>query len=432
MIPIEEGRSGRATVRLTKRAIDQAEPRSKPYFLWDAELKGFGARIDPGGGKTFAVRYRPKNHGASAPKRFITVGRYGALTVDEARNRAKEILGAVATGADPAAEIALRRAASTFKEIADLFLKEHVGPKRKMSTAQDYESLLTNYAIPALGSRKAEAVTRAEVARLHDQIGDRPYQANRLLAVIGSLYTFAERRGLVPENCNPTRKIERFPEDRRERFLTPEELERLGAAIREGETVGIAWRDDRDVPKSKHLPKEENQRTLLSPDAAAALRLLIFTGARLREILHLRWEHVDLGRGLLLLPDSKTGRKAVVLNRPALEILQAHPRLGPFVIVGDKLDQPRTDLKKPWAAVCRHAGLDGVRLHDLRHTFASIGAGASLGLPIVGKLLGHSQPQTTARYAHLDADPLLQAANLIGERIESAMNPPMATTTAKT
>jgi integrase len=145
---------------------------------------------------------------------------------------------------------------------------------------------------------------------------------------------------------------------------------------------------------------------LLSPDAAAALRLLIFTGARLREILHLRWENVDLGRGLLLLPDSKTGRKTIVLNRPALAILQTHPRDGSFVIGGTHPDRPRTDLKKPWLAVCRRAGLEGVRLHDLRHRFASIGAGASLGLPIVGKLLGHSQAQTTARYAHLDADPL--------------------------
>jgi integrase len=169
---------------------------------------------------------------------------------------------------------------------------------------------------------------------------------------------------------------------------------------------------------------------LLSPDAAAALRLLIFTGARLREILHLRWEQVDLGRGLLLLPDSKTGRKTIVLNRPALEILKAHRRMGPFVIVGDKLDQPRTDLKKPWSAVCRHAGLEGVRLHDL-HVCVDW-RGASLGLPIVGKLLGHSQPQTTARYAHLDADPLLRAANLIGERIESTMNPPAATTPRET
>ena len=148
--------------------------------------------------------------------------------------------------------------------------------------------------------------------------------------------------------------------------------------------------------------------------------------------MNLRWEHVDLGRGLLLLPDSKTGRKTIVLNRPALEILQTHPRGGPYVISGTHSDRPRTDLKKPWSAVCRRAGLEGVRLHDLRHTFASIGAGASLGLPIVGKLLGHSQAQTTARYAHLDADPLLRAANLIGDRIEKSMNPPAVTISVET
>ena len=143
MIPVEQsGRATRATVRLTKRAIDQAEPFSKPYFVWDGELRGFGTRIDPGGGKTFAVRYRPKGHGAPAPKRFMTIGRYGSLTVDEARNRAKEILGAVAAGADPAADLALKRAASTFKEIADLFLTEHAERKRKLSTAQSYELLL--------------------------------------------------------------------------------------------------------------------------------------------------------------------------------------------------------------------------------------------------------------------------------------------------
>ena len=345
------------------------------------------------------------------------------LTTDEARNRSKEILGTVATGSDPAADLAEKRAALTFKEVVELFLKEHVGAKRKTSTAIGYASLLTKYAVPALGNRKADAVTRAEVAQLHSRLQERPYQANRLLAVIGSMYTFAERRGLAPEHQNPAKKIEKFPEGRRERFLTSIELDRLGAAIREGETVGIAWRDDGEKPKSKHQPKVESQRTLNSADAAAALRLLIFTGARLREILHLRWEYVDLERGLLLLPDSKTGRKTIVLNRPALEILQRHPRIGSFVIGGNAPDRPRADLKKPWCAVSRRAGLEGVRLQDLRHTFASIGAGASLGLPIVGKLLGHSQPQTTARYAHLDADPLLRASNIIGERLENAMAP---------
>jgi integrase len=406
--------------RFTKRALDQADPRERPFFLWDGHLKGLGARIDPSGAKTFVLRYRPKSHGANSPKRFVTIGRYGVLTVDEARNRAREILGAVASGEDPAADLAHKRAASTFSEVAEFFLKEHVNSKRKSKTAIAYTALLKTYAIPALGSRKAGTVARADVARLQSQLAETPYQANRLLAVIGSLYAFAEKQGLVPEHYNPARKIEKFPEQRRERFLSSVEIERLGVAIRLGETTGIPWTVEEAKPKSKHLPKTENQRTLLSADAAAALRLLIFTGARLREILDLRWEHVDLERGLLLLPDSKTGRKTIVLNRAAASVLKTHPRRGPFVVPGDDPERPRSDLKKPWAAVCRHAGLTGLRIHDLRHTFASIGAGASLGLPIVGKLLGHSQPQTTARYAHLDVDPLVRAANLIGDHIESS------------
>ena len=143
--------------------------------------------------------------------------------------------------------------------------------------------------------------------------------------------------------------------------------------------------------------KRPNQRTVFAPEVALAFRLLLFTGARLREILHLEWAHVDLERGLLLLPDSKTGRKTIVLSAPALALLQDADRSSAFVVPGATQDQPRSDLKKPWRAIQQHAGLSGLRIHDLRHTFASVGAGSSLGLPIVGKLLGHSQSATTAR-----------------------------------
>jgi site-specific recombinase XerD len=163
----------------------------------------------------------------------------------------------------------------TFGELAELFVKEHVKAKRKSSTAESYSAVLRRYALPTLGQRKADAISRAEIARLHINLEDKPYQANRLLAVIKSLYSFAERRGLVPDNFNPAKKIEKFPEDRRERFLTSEELERLGASIRKGETVGIPWHRDSGKTESKHLAKDENQRTPLSLQAAAALRLLI-------------------------------------------------------------------------------------------------------------------------------------------------------------
>jgi integrase len=240
------------------------------------------------------------------------------------------------------------------------------------------------------------------------------------------MYSFAAKRGIVPEGANPTRGIEKFKEVGCERYLTNDELKRLGQTLTEAETVGIPWVLDASNPKFKHTPKND-QRTLVDGHAVAALRLLTFTGARLREILHLRWEHVDLDRGLLLLPDSKTGKKTIVLNAAAEGVIRTllatdrPPERQALVIPGDVDGQPRADLKRPWIAIKRHAGLEDLRIHDLRHTFASIGAGASLGLPIVGKLLGHSQPSTTARYAHLDADPLRRAANVIGDQLSAAL-----------
>jgi integrase len=174
--------------------------------------------------------------------------------------------------------------------------------------------------------------------------------------------------------------------------------------------------------RAKHIPKPERRFTRIGPHTAAALRLLLFTGCRLREILHLKWVHVDIERGLLFLPDSKTGRKTVVLNAPALAVLAELDRTGPHVVPGDDPEKPRADLKRPWEAVSKRAGLDGVRLHDLRHTYASFGAGGGLGLPIIGKLLGHTQASTTQRYAHLDNDPLRRATESIGSRIAAALD----------
>jgi len=186
--------------------------------------------------------------------------------------------------------------------------------------------------------------------------------------------------------------------------------------------VGLPWNVNEAKSKAKHLPGREHRFTKFSPFTAAALRLLLFTGCRLREILHLRWEHVDLERGLIFLPDSKSGRKTVILNAPAMAILGALERVGPYVVSGDDPQKPRADLKRPWEAVVKCAGLDGVRLHDLRHTYASFGAGGGFGLPIIGKLLGHTQASTTQRYAHLDADPLRRASDAIGGRIAAALD----------
>src|SRR5262245_4852063 len=300
-------------------------------------------------------------------------------------------------------------------------MTEHVEPKRKSGTAKFYRDVLDRIVKPALGTTKVDKVTRQQVSRLHSSLADTPFQANRTLAVLGSMYAFAGRAGIVAEGINPARRIDKFKENRRERFLTGEELERLGSAIREAETTGIPRAVDETRSTAKHLRSPAKRFTKINQFAAAALRLLLFTGCRLREILNLQWEHVDLERGLLFLPDSKSGRKTVVLNAPAVAVLNGLEKIGPYVVPGDDPERPRPDLKRPWRAITKRAGLHGVRLHDLRHTYASFGASGGLGLPIIGRLLGHSQASTTARYAHLDNDPLRRASEAIAGRIAAAL-----------
>ena len=410
--------------QITKRLVDRLRPSDAEYFAWDGQLAGFGLRVQPTGAKTYVIKYRAGS-GRGAPTKRVTLGKVGTLTPGEARTLARKTLGAVAHGSDPAALRAAERRASTLRELAEIFLAEHVEAKRKPSTATHYRSLLEKVVLPELGSRKAEQVTTSDLARLHTKMRDRPYQANRMLEVIGSLYSFAGKRKILPLGFNPARGIEQYPEKGRERFMTADELSRLGDAVREAETVGLPYEIDRTKATAKHAPKEAHRRTKIGPRAAAAVRLLIFTGARLREILHLKWQDVDFERGMLLLTNSKTGKKAIVLNAPALDILANLPHVGAYVIAGQAAgtddDKPRSDLNRPWRAIVKRASLPGLRIHDLRHTHASVGAGLGLGLPIIGKLLGHTQPSTTARYAHLDADPLRRASEHIGSRLAAAM-----------
>lgn len=413
-----------ATGAITQRLIKNLEARDEEYFVWDDSLAGFGLRVQKSGAKSYVVKYRA-GAGRGAPTRRLTLSQVGKVTPDEARVLARKMLGAVAHGADPAAQRAAEKRASTLAEAAEQFLKEHVEAKRAASSASSYRDVLERLALPELGKRKADKVTMAEVQRLHSKLAHSPYQANRLLRVLSSLYTFAAKTHIVPVGYNPCRGIDIFPEEGRERYLTSQELAAIGEAIREAETKGLPYAVDAKKPKAKHAPKEENRRTVIGPHAAAAIRLLIFTGARLREILHLRWDEVDFERGMLMLPTSKTGKKSVILNAPALAVLNSLPRVGNYVIAGTLAgaedEKPRSDLKKPWKAIAKRAGLQGVRIHDLRHTHASVGVGAGLGLPIIGKLLGHTQVATTQRYAHLDNDPVKKAAEHIGSRLAAAL-----------
>jgi integrase len=412
---------------LTKQLINRLQREGVPTkesFYWDPTLPGFGLRVQITGAMSYVCKYRA-GQGRASPTRRLTLGSVGKLTPDEARVIAKRTLGSVAHGADPAAERAAEKRASTLEEVGGLFLTDHVEAKRSAKSLAAYRNILERLVYPELGKRKADKVTTAEIQRLHGKHAATPYQANRILGVLSSLFSFAAKAHAVPQGFNPCRGIERFPEEGRERYLTTAELSALGEVIREAETIGLKYDVDEESPKAKHAPKDANRRTQIGPHAAGALRLLLFTGARLREILHLTWDQIDFERGLLFLPKSKTGKKTIVLNAPAIAVLNSLPRVGRYVIAGasarEVAERPRSDLKKPWKAVSRSAGLQDVRIHDLRHTHAAVGAGAGLGLPIIGKLLGHTQSATTQRYAHLDNDPLRTASERIGKHLASAM-----------
>jgi integrase len=413
--------------KLTKRTVDAISADDCPLITYDTDLKGFGLRAAKSGTKSWFVEYRPGARGRGVAKRRMVLGSVGTLTSDEARAAAREILAAAALGDDPAAARSRARKIPTFRDFAERYLAEEAVSKLKPRTVVNYRIYLHKHAAPVIGSIKLDMVTLSDIAKLHQRIGQtKPMTANRIIECIGSVYRYAATCGLVKRGHNPAAHVEAFREQRRERFLTSEELARLGDAIREAETTGIPWEVDGKKPTAKHIPKK-NRTTNIGLHAAAALRLLIFTGARLREILWLKWNYVDFERGLLLLPDSKTGRKTIVLNAPALAVLSELPRVGAYVIVGDNPDRSRHDLNRPWRLVSKRAGIDGVRLHDLRHTHGSVGAGAGLGLPIIGKLLGHTQASTTQRYAHLDADPLRRASEQIAGRIAAAMGETVGT-----
>ena len=425
----------RKPLRITKRVVDAIKPNGTDFYVFDSELTGFGVRVRKSGAMSYIVRYR-SGSGRSAPTKRVTIAKVGKVSPDQARDVAKNILASVVKGEDPAREKAERRTALTFAKLADHYL-DHVAAKKKPKTHDLYKHMLMAYAVPELGSRRAEDIKSPDIAALHLKMRDKPTTANRVRSVISSMFGWAIAAKVLPKMENPGFGIELYKEAKRERYLTTDELQRLGAAIREAEMEGIPWEPDPDK-KIKHAPKAENRRLRIDPTAAAALRLFILTGARLREILHLTWDMVDLERGLLLLPDSKSGDKTIVLNAPAQMVLAELPRVDRYVIPGKPRraapgrppeSRPRSDLKRPWQLVRKRAGLDAsaenprlrVRIHDLRHTFASIGVGSSLGLPIVGKLLGHTQSKTTERYAHLDADPLRKASNAIGNTIAAAM-----------
>lgn len=417
--------------RLTKKTVDELQPRDKQYVCYDASLAGFGVTVYPSGRKSFVVEYRPGAGGRRVAKKRLVIGKYGTMTCEQARNVARQQLAKIQLGADPSLKKSATRKMLSFEETGKEYLEKAAPNRLKQSTITNYEINLRRHANPHLGKFKIADIARSDLTQMHNTIGTKsPVTANRVLETVSAVFRYAQDIGAVAEGHNPTQGIRSFKESRRERYLSEYEFVRLGQALELAENEGIPWANLDKQVQPKNAVGAENQRTVFSSSAIDAIRMLIFTGCRLREILHLKWVEVDLERGLLFLADSKTGARAVVLNHLAQDILNRQTRRSSFVFPsefmtsdenGNPKDRPLADLNKPWRAVRRYAGIEDVRLHDLRHSFASVGASAGMGLPIVGALLGHKQAATTERYAHLDASPLRQASDEIAAKIASSM-----------
>jgi integrase len=401
--------------RLTKRTIDAVLPGPRDVFLWDAELAGFGLKVSPAGRKTYVCQYRVGGGRQGGTKRF-SIGVHGSpWTTDEARAEARRILGAAATGGDPAGKKQAARKAVTVSVLCDLYLAEGCATKKASTLATD-RGRIERHIKPLLGSRKVIDVTRADVRRFLQDVAlgktaiDEKTRkrgrsivtggkgtATRTVGLLGGILAYAVERGIADENV--ARGVKRFPDRKNERFLSPEELARLGAAFRAiGETGG-------------------------GEQSLNIIKLLVFTGARKGEIEGLRWDEVDQAHGLLRLGDSKTGQKVVVLNPPALQVLNDINRTAasPFVFPASRVDGHFEGVPKVWRRIRTLAGIDDVRLHDLRHSFASVAVAGGASLPIIGALLGHTDAATTQRYAHLSNDPVRAVSDRAGQVIDVAL-----------
>lgn len=382
--------------KLTKRAVEALPAEAKDYFVWDSQIAGFGVRVMPSGAKTYQAQYRKGGR-----TRRVSIGRHGKITVDEARKLAKEIMGQVAKGENPAEDISQHRKAPTVAALCERFFAAHAKERCKPSTQKEYRRAIDLFIVPALGSFKVVDVERKDIADLHHKFKDKPYQANRTLGVLSKMFNLAEVWGLRPDGSNPCRHVPKYREVKRERYLNQHELQRLGHVLADVERDGSE-----------------------TPFVVAAFRLLILTGCRLGEIQTLKWEYIT-PQGMEL-PDSKTGARRIPLPQPARDILANLPRTpgNPYVIEGKLKDTHITDLQHPWRRIREKAGLPNVRIHDLRHTYASNAVSAGMPIQMVGRLLGHTQLQTTMRYAHLADDPVRQAAEKNAEMLGNVMKSP--------
>lgn len=377
---------------LVRKAV---APDRGQRFIWDTEIKGFALRITVRGAKAFVLDYRAKGR-----QRRMTVGSYPDWTVAAAREEAKALKREVDRGTDPMGVRHSDSAAPTMRELWARYSTDHL-PGKAARTQADERSMWEKLILPVLGSMKVADVTHDDVEVLHRQITVRrrtPIRANRTIEVLRKALNLAIRWGWRVDN--PASGTRRNPEEKRTRYLSQQELARVSQALAEH-------------------PEQVS---------ANAIRFLMLTGARRGEVLNAQWDMFDLEAGLWVKPSAHTKQRRehrVPLSAPSLALLSDMRKLasGAFVFPGKAPDQPLTDIKRTWASVCQKANVEDARIHDLRHSFASILVSRGASLPLIGALLGHTQVATTARYAHLYDEPLREAAELVGSAIGNVSVP---------
>ena len=389
----------RSTLTLSGRAVDALAVSARDVIVWDRALAGFGVRVYPSGRKVYVVQSR-----AGGGPRRVTLGTHGEITATQARKRAAQVIDRIKRGEEPGP--LLPQAGTTVADLAERYMSAHVAQNCNAHTAGIYRGSLENHILPALGMMPLSLVERAHISALHYRLRETPRAANRALAVLSKMFSLAAAWGLVPDGTNPCRAVRKYKERKRERFLSREEYRRLGQALAEAEA-------------------EAGREGAVSPYAIAALRLLMLTGCRLNEILTLRWDDVDRTAGEFRLRDGKTGTRMVPLTPTAEAVLAGIRRMpiNPWVIVGKQPGSHLPTITAEWYRLRARAGLDDVRIHDLRHSYASRALAAGESLSMIGKLLGHADIQSTARYAHLARETERVSAARVGASIGADIAP---------
>jgi integrase len=383
--------------KLTKRTVEQQQPGTKDSRIWDTQVGGFHCKITPAGKRVYHLYYRTREGQERRPR----IGVHGDITCDQARAIARQWRAEIAQGGDPSLTKKEARLAPSMTELCDRFLTEHAEIRKKPASLRDDRRMIARFIKPEMGAMKVSAVTTAEVSRMHHRLHETPYQANQVRALLSKMFNLAEAWGLRLQGTNPTKYVEKYPEEKRERHLDGVQIARLGEA----------------------LNKAESEATE-APQVVAALKLLLLTGCRKSEVLKLRWEEIDWEKGVLELSDTKTGRQERSVGEPVLELLRLLPWKAETgcVVPGADPSKPWVNLSKPWGRIRAAADLEDVRIHDLRHTHASAAAELGMSLPMIGALLGHTQAATTQRYAHLANDPVREAADRVSGNLADQLN----------